>query len=194
VDYGTYPFVTSSNSTAGGASIGTGVGPNKMDKVIGVVKAYTTRVGEGPFPTEFGAVLMEQIRQKRYFEPYLDDGRRITLVGAAFSLAASAFFPAMVCGVFWKRANKWGAICGMIGGLGLAMFYMVRTYPFFGGVPANEWFGLAPINAGCFGMPVGLAIMIVVSLLTEPPSKEVQELVEHCRYPSLEGDIDTVGT
>jgi adenylosuccinate synthase len=64
VDYGTYPFVTSSNSTAGGASTGTGVGPTKIDKVIGVVKAYTTRVGEGPFPTEFGPDLMEKIRHK----------------------------------------------------------------------------------------------------------------------------------
>ncbi len=64
VDYGTYPFVTSSNSSAGGASTGTGVGPNKIDKVIGVVKAYTTRVGEGPFPTEFNAILMDKIRQK----------------------------------------------------------------------------------------------------------------------------------
>ena len=64
VDYGTYPFVTSSNSTAGGACTGAGVGPSKIDRVIGVVKAYTTRVGEGPFPTEFGADLMERIRQK----------------------------------------------------------------------------------------------------------------------------------
>lgn len=64
VDYGTYPFVTSSNSTSGGASTGTGVGPNKIDKVIGVVKAYTTRVGEGPFPTEFEPVLMEKVRRK----------------------------------------------------------------------------------------------------------------------------------
>ena len=64
VDHGTYPFVTSSNSTSGGASTGTGVGPNKMDKVIGVVKAYTTRVGEGPFPTEFSDDLMDRIRTK----------------------------------------------------------------------------------------------------------------------------------
>jgi adenylosuccinate synthase len=64
VDHGTYPFVTSSNSTSGGASTGTGVGPNKIDKVIGVVKAYTTRVGEGPFPTEFSDDLMERIRTK----------------------------------------------------------------------------------------------------------------------------------
>ncbi|MDD5421966.1 MAG: adenylosuccinate synthase, partial [Candidatus Omnitrophica bacterium] len=64
VDHGTYPFVTSSNSTAGGASTGTGVGPTKIDKVIGIVKAYTTRVGEGPFPTEFSEGLMGRIRKK----------------------------------------------------------------------------------------------------------------------------------
>ena len=64
VDYGTYPFVTSSNSTAGGACTGAGIGPSRIDRVLGVVKAYTTRVGEGPFPTEFGKDLMEKIRQK----------------------------------------------------------------------------------------------------------------------------------
>ncbi len=52
IDHGTYPFVTSSNTTAGGASTGSGVPPHRMDKVLGVMKAYTTRVGEGPFPTE----------------------------------------------------------------------------------------------------------------------------------------------
>ena len=64
VDFGTYPYVTSSNSTAGGACIGTGVGPSRIGKVIGIVKAYTTRVGEGPFPTEFSDKLMKQIRIK----------------------------------------------------------------------------------------------------------------------------------
>ncbi|MEE9500034.1 MAG: adenylosuccinate synthase [Candidatus Omnitrophota bacterium] len=62
VDYGTYPFVTSSNATAGGVSTGTGIGPTRLDKVLGVVKAYTTRVGEGPFPTEFSRDMMEKIR------------------------------------------------------------------------------------------------------------------------------------
>jgi adenylosuccinate synthase len=52
VDHGTYPFVTSSNSTAGGAATGSGIGPNRIERVIAVVKAYTTRVGAGPFPTE----------------------------------------------------------------------------------------------------------------------------------------------
>lgn len=52
VDYGTYPFVTSSNPIGGGASVGSGYGPKMIDEVIGVAKAYTTRVGEGPFVTE----------------------------------------------------------------------------------------------------------------------------------------------
>ncbi|MBF0253345.1 MAG: adenylosuccinate synthase [Candidatus Omnitrophica bacterium] len=64
IDYGTYPYVTSSSSTAGGACTGAGIGPSHIDEVLGVVKAYTTRVGEGPFPTEFNDELMETIRQK----------------------------------------------------------------------------------------------------------------------------------
>src|SRR5258706_178491 len=52
IDHGTYPFVTSSNTTSGGACTGSGVAPNRMDRVVGVMKAYTTRVGEGPLPTE----------------------------------------------------------------------------------------------------------------------------------------------
>ena len=64
LDHGTYPYVTSSNATSGGACTGTGVPPTAIDRVIGVVKAYTTRVGEGPFPTEFPPRLMEQIRAK----------------------------------------------------------------------------------------------------------------------------------
>ncbi len=64
VDHGTYPYVTSSNATAGGALTGTGVAPTHIGEVMGVVKAYTTRVGEGPFPTEFEPPLMEKIRNK----------------------------------------------------------------------------------------------------------------------------------
>ncbi|RBP99012.1 adenylosuccinate synthase [Bifidobacterium xylocopae] len=64
VDHGTYPFVTSSNCTAGGACTGTGVGPTKIDRVIGVAKAYVTRVGEGPFPTELNDDSGEWLRQQ----------------------------------------------------------------------------------------------------------------------------------
>ncbi len=64
VDHGTYPFVTASNATAGGACAGTGVGPTRIHGVIGIVKAYTTRVGEGPFPTELTDSLGEEIRAR----------------------------------------------------------------------------------------------------------------------------------
>jgi adenylosuccinate synthase len=63
VDHGTYPFVTSSNPTAGGAATGSGIGPTKITRVIGIVKAYTTRVGEGPFPTELLDEDGERLRQ-----------------------------------------------------------------------------------------------------------------------------------
>ncbi len=64
VDHGTYPFVTSSSAVAGGACTGLGIGPTKISKVLGVVKAYTTRVGEGPFPTEMKDAIGEELRQK----------------------------------------------------------------------------------------------------------------------------------
>ena len=64
IDHGTYPFVTSSNPTAGGALTGTGVGPTRIDRVVGVAKAYTTRVGEGPFPTELDDEVGEVLRHK----------------------------------------------------------------------------------------------------------------------------------
>jgi len=63
IDFGTYPYVTSSSSGSGGASSGTGVGPTKIDMVLGISKAYTTRVGEGPFPTEISGELGEELRR-----------------------------------------------------------------------------------------------------------------------------------
>jgi len=64
IDFGTYPFVTSSNCIAGGLCAGSGVGPTKIDKIIAAFKAYTTRVGEGPFPTEFSGKMDDKIRAK----------------------------------------------------------------------------------------------------------------------------------
>ena len=108
------------------------------------------------------------------------------VVGLAFSIAAAAFFPALVLGIFWKRANMWGAVSGMIGGLGLTLYYAIVTHPFFGGSPAAEWCAIAPIASGIFGLPLGFALIVVVSLLTPAPPPEVQELVENVRYPCLD--------
>ena len=114
------------------------------------------------------------------------------LVSAAFSFAAATFFPALVLGIFWKRANKWGASLGMIAGLGTTFYYMATTQPWlrsvFGvasPVADNIWWGILPISAGLFGVPIGMAVIIIVSLLTPAPGKETQELVEHVRYPDL---------
>jgi adenylosuccinate synthase len=64
VDHGTYPFVTSSNTTAGGAATGSGVGPRNFDYVLGIIKAYATRVGAGPFPTELDNEIGQHLRKK----------------------------------------------------------------------------------------------------------------------------------
>ena len=128
----------------------------------------------------------------------LKPGNILFLVGAAFSIAASAFFPALVMGIFWKRASKWGAIAGIVAGLGTCLYYMVHTYPtfiqWFGTTPMQKWFGLEPISAGLFGVPIGLLTIWIVSLLSPAPDREVQELVDHVRYPHLKGDISTEGT
>ncbi|CAG0967709.1 Cation/acetate symporter ActP [Burkholderiales bacterium] len=124
------------------------------------------------------------------------------LVSAAFSLAAAAFFPALSLGIFWKRANKWGATLGMAAGLGITFYYMATTQPWLRGVfgvtssiADNTWWGISPISAGLWGVPLGFIVIIVVSMLTPAPDRETQELVEHVRYPNLTGDtLDTRGT
>ena len=112
------------------------------------------------------------------------------LVSAAFSFAAAAFFPCLTLGIFWKRATGIAASLGMIAGLGTTFYYMVTTQPWLRGMfgvtsPVELWFGIQPISAGVFGVPIGFAVIILVSLVTPAPSKTVQELVEHVRYPNL---------
>ena len=124
------------------------------------------------------------------------------LVSAAFSLAAAAFFPALVLGIFWKRANKWGATLGMLAGLGITFYYMATTQPWLrsvfgvsGTIADNTWWGISAISAGLWGVPLGFIVIIVVSLLTPSPDRETQDLVEHVRYPNLAGDtMRTEGT
>jgi cation/acetate symporter len=109
------------------------------------------------------------------------------MVGLAFSIGASGFFPALVLGIFWRRANRPGAVAGMLAGLAVTVFYVVRTHPFFGGSMANAWLDINPISAGVFGVPLGFATIIAVSLLTKPPPQEIQDLLDYVRYPDLPG-------
>jgi cation/acetate symporter len=116
------------------------------------------------------------------------------LVSAAFSIAAAGFFPALVMGIFWKRTTGIAATLGMLAGVGTTFYYMTLTQPWlremFYGIPkampvTNLWWDIQPISAGVFGVPLGFVVIFVVSLLTPAPSREVQELVEHVRYPNL---------
>ncbi len=112
------------------------------------------------------------------------------LVSAAFSFAAAAFFPALTLGIFWKRANGIAASLGMVVGLATTFYYMIMTQPWLRGVfgvtsPIQLWWGIEPISAGVFGVPIGFAVIILVSLVTPPPSQKIQELVEYVRYPTL---------
>ncbi len=114
------------------------------------------------------------------------------LVSAAFSFAAAAFFPALVLGIFWKRANKWGATLGMVAGVGVTFYYMTQTQPWLRSVfgvtnpiAENIWWDIQPISAGLFGVPLGFLVIILVSLVTPAPDKATQDLVDHVRYPNM---------
>lgn len=113
------------------------------------------------------------------------------LVGAAFSFAASSFFPVLVMGIFWKRANKWGATLGMLAGLFTTFAYMIMTQAWLRelvlgvprSVPIEFLWGIQPIAAGVFGAPVAFIVIVVVSLLTPRPDPATEELVEYLRLP-----------
>ena len=112
------------------------------------------------------------------------------LVSAAFSFAAASFFPALSLGIFWKRATGPAAVLGMVSGLGVTSYYMFTTQPWLRATfgitsPVRLWWGIDPISAGFFGVPVGFAVIVLVSLVTRPPSQEAQALVEYIRYPDL---------
>ncbi|HKX42273.1 MAG TPA: VC_2705 family sodium/solute symporter, partial [Burkholderiaceae bacterium] len=110
------------------------------------------------------------------------------LVTAAFSIAAAAFFPVLVLGIFWRRANGWGAIAGMLAGLGVTLYYLVRNEPWlrtaFGvTAPSDPWFGIAPIAAGVFGVPLGFAVCVAVSLLSPAGGAAQHRLWLALRHP-----------
>ena len=114
------------------------------------------------------------------------------VVALAFGLAAASFFPAIILGIFYKRMNKEGAVTGMIVGISLMVFYMLKfKFGIFdggkaavAGLKAHWWFGISPEGFGTIAMLVNFAVSLIVNRFTSEVPQGVQEIVENIRIPS----------
>ena len=118
------------------------------------------------------------------------------VVALAFGLAAASIFPAIIMGIFYKKMNKEGAITGMIVGISLMLFYMLKfKFGIFdggkaavAGLKAQWWFGISPEGFGSIAMLVNIVVSVIVNRFTAPVPKAVQEIVENIRIPSGAGE------
>ncbi len=110
------------------------------------------------------------------------------VVALAFGLAAASFFPAIVMGIFYKQMNKEGAIAGMLAGISLMIFYMLKfKFNFFGGGSVDDyWFGISPEGFGSVAMIVNFIISYIVMKYTLPPPKKIKDIVDNIRIPEYE--------
>jgi cation/acetate symporter len=118
------------------------------------------------------------------------------VVALAFGLGAASFFPAIILGIFYKKMNKEGAITGMVVGILLMLFYMLKfKFGIFdggksavAGLSKDWWFGISPEGFGFIAMLVNFAVSLTINAFTPEPSEEVQEIVETIRIPSGAGE------
>ena len=110
------------------------------------------------------------------------------VVALAFGLAAASFFPAIVMGIFYKKMNKEGAICGMLAGIGIMLFYMLKfKFDFFGGGSSEDyWFGISPEGFGSVAMILNFIVSFVVMKFTSPTPKKIKDIVDNIRIPEYE--------
>ena len=119
-------------------------------------------------------------------------------VALAFGLAASSIFPALMMGIFSKSITKEGAIAGMVGGIGVTLFYVfqhkgimfIPDTAFLGNTSPNWFLGIEPNAFGVVGAAVNFTVAFVVSRVTAEPPQEVQDLVEHIRVPVGSGEAN----
>lgn len=119
-----------------------------------------------------------------------------SVVALAFGLAAASFFPAIVMGIFSKRMNKEGAITGMVVGLVITLYYIIRfKLQWIGDVETSGadhwWFGISPEGFGTIGMLVNFTVAIIVSRFTQKPPKEIVEIVDNIRIPTGAGQAQS---
>jgi cation/acetate symporter len=110
----------------------------------------------------------------------------LSMVAWAFSIAGACFFPALVLGIFWRRASSPGAVAGMLSGLAVTLYYLLGV-KFYG---MEKWYGISDVSAGVFGLAAGFLVTVLVSLFTRPPDAETRAMVELVRYP---GNPDNPG-
>ena len=110
------------------------------------------------------------------------------VVALAFGLAAASFFPAIVMGIFYKQMNKEGAIAGMLVGISLMVYYMLKfKFNFFGGGSADDyWFGISPEGFGSVAMIVNFVISYIVMKFTSPTPEKIKKIVDNIRIPEHE--------
>ena len=110
------------------------------------------------------------------------------VVALAFGLAAASFFPAIVMGIFYKKMNKEGAICGMLAGIGIMLFYMLKfKFDFFGGGSSEDyWFGISPEGFGSVAMILNFIVSFIVMKFTSPTPKKIKDIVDNIRIPEYE--------
>ena len=110
------------------------------------------------------------------------------VVALAFGLAAASFFPAIVMGIFYKQMNKEGAIAGMLVGISLMVYYMLKfKFNFFGGGSADDyWFGISPEGFGSMAMVVNFVISYIVMKFTSPTPEKIKKIVDNIRIPEYE--------
>ena len=110
------------------------------------------------------------------------------VVALAFGLAAASFFPAIVLGIFYKKMNREGAIAGMLAGIGLMLFYMMKfKFDFFGGGSVEDyWFGISPEGFGTVAMLFNFIVSFIVMKLTPATPDKIKEIVDNIRIPEYE--------
>ena len=178
-DIGGMPFVVSCLVAAGAlaAALSTADGLLLTTSNALTHDLYFSLVDPGASPTRRVAISKVVLMVVALLAAYIATRKPATilhLVTPVFSIAAATLFPALVLGVLWKRANRWGACAGMLAGLGVTLYYLATRDPLLGAwfgdaSPEPLWWGIQANCAGVFGVPVAFAVAIATSLVTRAP-------------------------